>query len=294
MKISQAAINRAAERLANKVYNGLHCWNGTAFVVAAALKMLIPSWKMLDAKRAVLIPAFKVQLKKYFKMQQAAAMQEYRSGHKVKLDKKVWREKYLEIMAAAYIKVLNGAADHAYASIETPRKSVNKLWTERNPFVNEYIGETLPDIVDSINQTTMDNIAAEISDGVDAGEGIDQIADRIESVYEDAMDGGRSETIARTEVIRSYSAGTREAYAESGVVAGKMWVATDDDRVRDSHWAANGQIVALDEPFDLDGMETDGPGESGDPSEDINCRCAIAPVTDPQEVADAQDQQEEE
>jgi SPP1 gp7 family putative phage head morphogenesis protein len=87
-----------------------------------------------------------------------------------------------------------------------------------------------------------------------------------------------SEVIARTESIGALNGGTLEAWKQSEVVAGKEWIATLDDRVRDSHAEAHGQIVALDDDFEVGGFSGPGPGNIGQSEEDINCRCTVAAV----------------
>jgi hypothetical protein len=63
----------------------------------------------------------------------------------------------------------------------------------------------------------------------------------------------------------------------------KEWIATLDDRVRDSHLAASGQIKNMNEPFRVGGEDLDRPGDaSGSAKNVINCRCTSAPF--PKEV----------
>jgi len=59
------------------------------------------------------------------------------------------------------------------------------------------------------------------------------------------------------------------------VVQFKQWVATLDDRVRDTHLDLDGEIVPLGEPFTAGGYSAQNPGEFGIASQDINCRCTI-------------------
>lgn len=56
----------------------------------------------------------------------------------------------------------------------------------------------------------------------------------------------------------------------------KTWVATLDSHTREDHADADGQEVALDEPFNVGGEDLEYPGdESGDISNTINCRCSV-------------------
>jgi len=59
----------------------------------------------------------------------------------------------------------------------------------------------------------------------------------------------------------------------------KEWLATQDDKVRDAHAAADGQKVPIDESFDVGGEQLEYPGDvAGSPENVINCRCTWLPV----------------
>ena len=97
-----------------------------------------------------------------------------------------------------------------------------------------------------------------------------------------AFDAARDLMIARTETVRAQSEGTSaryEAAAAAGVQLEQEWLSARDSHVRDSHRALDGQRVPVGATWSIPGgPETRGPGLSGDPGEDINCRCAVSPV----------------
>lgn len=87
----------------------------------------------------------------------------------------------------------------------------------------------------------------------------------------------RAQMIARTETNRMVSQGTVEAAKDMGFKK-KMWVSTLDNKCRDSHRAANGQTVDIDEPFDVGEAQLNYPGDSSlgaGPEEICNCRCGL-------------------
>jgi SPP1 gp7 family putative phage head morphogenesis protein len=127
----------------------------------------------------------------------------------------------------------------------------------------------------SVNSTTRDKITQVIADGIDAGEGNNEISDRISAVYSD-FSTARADMIARTETTAGNNEGTLAGFKQSSAEL-KEWIATADDRTRDSHAEIDGEIVALDEKFG-NGLMFPGDG-TGDPGETINCRCVIAPAT---------------
>jgi SPP1 gp7 family putative phage head morphogenesis protein len=93
----------------------------------------------------------------------------------------------------------------------------------------------------------------------------------------------RAATIARTETLGAMNAAAMAGYEEAGA-EGKEWLATPDERTRDPHAEANGQVVALADAFDVGGEELMFPGDpSGSPENIINCRCTVAPAAPPKE-----------
>ena len=110
-----------------------------------------------------------------------------------------------------------------------------------------------------------------------AAEGAQEQARRIRELYSD-FSHARANTIARTETGRAGTQASLEGYKQSGVVKFKEWLSARDDNVRESHETADGQVVPLDGFFSVGGKQTAGPGLSGDPGEDIDCRCRVAPL----------------
>ena len=96
--------------------------------------------------------------------------------------------------------------------------------------------------------------------------------------FTDRMPQHRTELIARTETIRSSNWSQQELF-RCWKVRRREWLATLDDRVRDSHAYANNQVRNIDEPFDIAGVPMMFPGDPSAPvSEFANCRCTIIPI----------------
>lgn len=90
--------------------------------------------------------------------------------------------------------------------------------------------------------------------------------------------------IARTEAHKVQTIAQQDSfdYAESkGVEGKKVWVATLDSRTRPDHQEMDGKEADEDGYFTFpDGVKTQGPGLSGEPHQDIQCRCALLFVVD--------------
>lgn len=128
-----------------------------------------------------------------------------------------------------------------------------------------------------VNETTYTQLKDQLQIGLDAGEGIFQLQQRVEQVMGDRIRSSAN-TIARTETNIAYTETTLETYRQSGVVYGKRWLAALDERTRETHIEAHDQVVGIDEVFVVGDGEAEGPGLTGLPEEDINCRCTITPV----------------
>jgi hypothetical protein len=79
-----------------------------------------------------------------------------------------------------------------------------------------------------IDQTTADALREELMDGMENGETISQLANRISDISDEWVEGWRSEMIARTETARAFTTGHIEAWKSTGVVSRKAWVAAGD------------------------------------------------------------------
>lgn len=138
-------------------------------------------------------------------------------------------------------------------------------------WLDKYCGEQIT----QIDSTTESLIREQIKAGVDAGESIPELSERI-SQYFDDMIGYRTERIARTEVISASNNASLMGMEQSGVVDNKEWLTALDERTRQWHAEANGQVATIDGKFIVDGEEMDCPGDSAaSPENIINCRCTL-------------------
>jgi len=116
--------------------------------------------------------------------------------------------------------------------------------------------------------------------------------DRMAQQYSNKLLRQRGETIARTETLKALNAGRQEALdqlienpnndvrAEDVV---RAWDSTGDARTRETHAAADGQVVPQGEAFTVGGYSMMYPGDTslGAPAgETVNCRCYMAPEID--------------
>lgn len=127
-----------------------------------------------------------------------------------------------------------------------------------------------------VNDTTADQISQILADARANGESIPDMVKATRQYFDNIS--YRAERVARTNIIASNNAAAQETYKENGVEK-REWLATQDDRTRDDHADADGQVRGIDEPFNVGGSELMYPGdENGSAEETINCRCTLLPV----------------
>lgn len=128
-----------------------------------------------------------------------------------------------------------------------------------------------------VTTTVAEALTDTIGQGISQGETIMDIASRIDELYQELL-GYRSLRIARTEVVSASNVGSLLSYRAAGIKT-KRWLTANDELVRPTHQAAEGQEVGINESFQVGGDWLDHPGDpSGSPEEIINCRCTVEPV----------------
>jgi len=147
---------------------------------------------------------------------------------------------------------------------------------EADPKLLAYIESKMSKIT-GLAETVKRHIHTQLSDGVKSGESIDQLSERIRSVY--SMASTRAKTIARTEVVGASNMGRSEVLTQSGFTK-KIWYTALDERVRDSHAKMHGESVDMKDAWALPGggsVRYPGDYGAGLPAETINCRCIEQP-----------------
>lgn len=157
----------------------------------------------------------------------------------------------------------------------------------RHAFVMSQLAQTRNLLV-RIPDEVYNLVFAELVDGVNGGDSLEQLAQRVDAVL--SMAGSenwpnRARVIAQTEVTRAYGAGTLAAGMEQSRVTGRMlrkrWDTEKDARVRQSHRGVNGEVVDLSSPFYVGGYPMLYPGDPlAAPEEVVNCRCDLRIVNE--------------
>lgn len=118
---------------------------------------------------------------------------------------------------------------------------------------------------------------AEINKGLENGYTYTQTAKNLKKRF--GKDISKTYQIARTESHRVVETSKFETMEEISkeVKMTKTWHTVKDERVRSTHAPMEGVTIPIEEDFDLpSGASCPRPGETGDPAEDINCRCFLS------------------
>ena len=126
-----------------------------------------------------------------------------------------------------------------------------------------------------------------ITQGIIQGESVDQIADRLARDLK-STNMNKMRMFARTAMTGAQNAGRQKQMEDAearGLKIKKQWIATLDDRTRDTHQHLDGQTVPVKSSFHVatkNGAETIRyPGDpSAAPALVYNCRCTMRSVFD--------------
>lgn len=296
---------------------------GPAKVVAKKIRKIVWSeelksakWKAFDARAKQIEDKYRKALVPYFKAQEAeivANLGKLKALTMERIDTKhvaycvadeAGRKKAINIESVLFdekgqidkLRKLalpyHAEAMKAQGQAELDLLNVDIAFDVSNPATIAYLKANGLKKAVSVVGTVKDAIKNELAIGVKEGESIGTLVQRInQNVYDgyEDLEGYELERIARTEVIGASNAGALDAYEQSGVVARKGWLATDDDRARKVDGVAVHLLmeekyqdgIPLDEDFvdDATGAHGPAPAEMNLAEDSINCRCSIIPIT---------------
>lgn len=243
-------------------------------------------WKLIDAKRqrteTVVAKMFKAQMDTDARAVVAAIKGATtppaaiaRAGKALDANTEAWRKLQVDV----WLKVGEPFAQDVLAQLKTDagpeRVKAADAWIGR---ITQYLGKHGAKHIKGILDTTKQQVASQIEQGIAAGESIPDLAKRVEAHQLDQIIPNRARTIARTETVSASNAASLEAAKSTELPLEKEWIETADERTRESHTGI--EPVALDSAFTLgSGDELEHPGDSSlgaSADEIVNCRCAVA------------------
>lgn len=127
------------------------------------------------------------------------------------------------------------------------------------------INSRLNVIPNDIVYTVKMHLSQTLNEGIDSGDSIDELIERIKKVYNFA--GSRSKEIARIESLSAINDGRYYMIKKSGITKHK-WVSYDNE-----HNYLNNKIIDIDSDFNDKGLKYPCSNKS-----DLNCSCITVPV----------------
>lgn len=231
-------------------------------------------WQSFIQKQAPIEGRFRSKIKTYFYGLRAEVMGNLaKQGLNTSIEKLAdWGKADDELKKVTVPLIRQGA----YEGIEVGKDLINPKKSlqddQLKAAVESLVAERGQKIV-GVNRTVKRGIANAIAAGLENGDSIEMLADRVRGVFNAST--SRSVTIARTETSGAVNGGSAIYYEQSGVKK-KEWITAGDELVRETHRKIDGEQVDPTKRFS-NGLAF--PGDPGGEAEDvINCRCTIAPV----------------
>lgn len=142
--------------------------------------------------------------------------------------------------------------------------------------IDDWAEEAAGSTLDTITEDATRWLRGAHEDGLS----IDDIAGRLnDELFEGRLEDHVAERAARTGTISTSNTGSHSAFEEADSVVGEEWLATGDSRTRDDHVEADGQVVAIDNSFEVGGVYGAHPGDPSLPvGQIVQCRCTVVPV----------------
>ncbi len=174
--------------------------------------------------------------------------------------------------------IIYGAKVRSYLNRQKARMPIG--FNERMiSLMLQYFETDILNTSQGITDVTKDFIQRILGEAALYGYGIDWQVEEMLKLTD--INYNRSRTIARTETVTAANQAGRFAAQDTGLLMKKEWLSTTDNRTRKDHIIANGQIVEMDDYFNVGGgitmlqpgARTQANGLEVPPKEVINCRC---------------------
>ena len=160
------------------------------------------------------------------------------------------------------VSLTGNALDEAAAAVKLSPKITGKLLLSSARITN-------------INKTTQRLVARQLKAGLEAGEDLTRLTDRVKKTL--GSNRARALSIARTQTAGAVGTGRHQGLSAAGIEK-KGWLTSADSNVRPSHISAGlryAEGIAVDVPFEVAGESLMYPGDpAGSAGNIINCRCA--------------------
>ena len=247
------------------------------------LKSFLKSYDAQNKQKKALLKAGKLSQEKYDQWLQGKAYQ--KKWYEEMINQLTADATLTDIKAMSIVSTFTPEAyaiNHNYSAFQIEKQShMDTSFTLYDAHTVENLVEKKPNLLPKPDPSIpkeerwhQKKLTDAITQGILQGEGIDDISQRFMTVTN--MDENAAIRNARTAMTGAQNAGRVDAYeyAESlGIDMKQEWLATLDERTRDTHRMLDGERVKVGDKFS-NGCRY--PGDPlGDPAEIYNCRCTL-------------------
>jgi len=221
-------------------------------------------------------------IEKHFRdtgMSSAEEKQKQPTTARLAFDNKLFAEELLAALREEQIPALQTAGQQLFDEIgkddpwKLPGKDALKFLDTR--------ANLLANAPDEIHVEVMQAI----QDGLEEGESKKELMARISTAF-DGIKDTRASTIANTETAAAFNFARDKAMREAGGTH-KKWLLSHSPLIKEhriTHVENDGQVVPVDEPFNISGVKFMYPSDSSlgaGPEDIINCHCVAIPTEEP-------------
>lgn len=244
-------------------------------------------WKRIDTRRSAWWPIAAKKLQPIYQEQAKAVMKAVAGKEPSSMASsaesaiKELKPKWEKTLTAVLVAVAEDFGKETLSTLKPKSAPVTtecKVMDLSTPRMQAWLTSHIAESIKSILDTEIGGVKGIIEKGIADGLGSRDIYASLKP-YFDEGETWKAMRIARTEVGSAAGEAQREAAAQSGYVSKKQFIATMDDRVRDSHAEMNNEIRNFDEPYS-NGQMYPGDTSTGNPADFINCRCAEGYIVD--------------
>lgn len=190
-------------------------------------------------------------------------------------------------LAGAWIKAMNDGKDNAKNILNKKDFGADSMTNDAfNKWVERYGLLKATEINDTTKRDLLKKLKLILAESIENGDSLSVRVDKLrkgaESVFAELSEA-RAYLIARTETAGSVNLGQVATYKAYGVQE-KQWLATVDNRTRDTHLFMHEVRVPIDMAFDVPRLDGGNdtmqfPADASASAENVcNCRCTITPV----------------
>jgi hypothetical protein len=200
------------------------------------------------------------------------------------------REHVAPAVATAITEVMREELEAEEEELTAAGTAVTDLVAGERAFTERFLAE-LPNRLADVPQSTFELLRADLARGLREGLPVRGVRDLMARTLSTSLGGSdndwrdRAALIARTETTRTLNGGLQAAWSARNAVLRietfKQWLSTGDERTREAHAEADGQVVGMDEDFLVGGESMAYPGDArGSTANTANCRCVLGESED--------------